>query len=356
MADANARTGAALLGALALWAANATATAAELQAYAGAVGGIASGSGGPFACATSGPTIGQGWFAGIALPTEGFAPCSLGGGIDNQIAPTGPLVAQQSVNALVGSGSFVGEAHARADYGRLGVSASGTMTGESTAATYREAAGFARFQDTLTLSAPGVAAGTAGTLDFAFLIDGMLKSVSKAPYTQQGDIALGIRVGSGVGNPARGPWYSFLATVVSDGTPFVRGGGTGMPGALVLGPGSLQGSAEVLSTANFGFVWGQPLDVEVAFFTSVSPCCFGTSLDASFMSTALLTGIAARANGTAVTAFSVASASGTAYGPAGLLPVPEPATTALWAVGLLALGLHAAPFRRRTPPPIRRPG
>ncbi|RZA16702.1 MAG: hypothetical protein EOP02_22630, partial [Proteobacteria bacterium] len=33
--------------------------AAELQAYAGAVGGIASGTG-PFACATSGPTIGSG--------------------------------------------------------------------------------------------------------------------------------------------------------------------------------------------------------------------------------------------------------------------------------------------------------
>lgn len=330
-----------------LAAAMAPAAAAELQAYAGAVGGIASGTGGPFVCSTSGPTIGQGWFAGITLPTEGFAACNLGGGIDNQTAATGPLFATQSVNSLVGGGSFSGQASARADYGRLGAAASGTMTGESTSATYRQTAGFARFQDTLTLSQPGIATGTPGTIDFAFLIDGVLKSTPKAPYTQQGDVALGIRVGSGVGNPARGPWYSFLATVVNDGTPFVRGGGTGLPGAFVLGPGSLQGSAEVLSTAGFGFTWGQPLEIEVAFYTSVSPCCFGTSLDASFLSTARLTGIVARANGQAVTSFSVASASGTLYGPGGVAAVPEPATAALWLAGVLVLTGRAALRRRR---------
>jgi hypothetical protein len=340
-----ARRGATLLAFLA--AAAGPAAAAELQAYAGAVGGIASGTGGPFACSTSGPTIGQGWFAGITLPTEGFAACNLSGGIDNQTAATGPLFATQSVNSLVGGGSFSGQASARADYGRLGAAASGTMTGASTSATYRQTAGFARFQDTLTLSQPGIATGTPGTIDFAFLIDGVLKSTPNAPYTQQGDVALGIRVGSGVGNPARGPWYSFLATVVNDGTPYVRGGGTGLPGAFILGPGSLQGSADVLSTAGFGFTWGQPLEIEVAFYTSVSPCCFGTSLEASFLSTARLTGIVARANGQAVTSFSVVSASGTLYGPGGVAAVPEPATAALWLVGVLAVASHAALRRRR---------
>lgn len=325
------------------------AAAAELQAYAGAVGGIASGTGGPFACATSGPTIGAGWFAGVSLPTEGFAACSLGGGIDNQIAASGPLTAVQSVNAPVGGGSFSGQAQARADYGRLGVAATGTMTGASTSSTYRQTAGFARFQDTLTLSQPGIATGTPGTVDFAFLIDGVLKSLPNAPYTQQGDIGLGIRVGSGVGNAARAPWFSFMATVVNDSIPYVRGGGTGLPGAFVLGPGSLQGSAQVLSTANFSFIWGQPFEVEVALTTSVSPCCFGSSLESSFMSTALLTGIAARANGLTITTFSVASASGTAYGPSGLLPVPEPASVALWLGGLLALGLHGHWRRSRHP-------
>lgn len=329
-----------------LCAASAPASAAELQAYAGAVGGIASGSGSVFACATSGPTIGNGWFAGVAIPTEGFAACNLGGGIQDKTAATGPLTAYQNVSAPVGGGSFVGEASARADYGRLGVAASGTMTGLSTSSTYRQTAGFARFQDTMTLSNPGVATGTAGSVDFAFLIDGVLKSLPNAPYSQQGDIALGIRVGSGVGNVGRGPWYSFLATVGDNGLPYVRGGSTGLPGAFVLGPGSLQGSAEVLSTANFDIRWGEAFEVEVALLTSVSPCCSGASLSSDFMSTALLTGISARAGGVAITDFSVLSASGTAYGPGGLLAVPEPATVALWSAGLLLLGLRGRVGRR----------
>jgi hypothetical protein len=322
----------------ALAAASPSALAAELQAYAGAVGGIASGTGSVFACATSGPTIGRGWFAGVAIPTEGFAACSLGGGIDDKTAPSGPLTAQQSVNAPVGGGSFVGEARARADYGRLGVAANGTMTGASTSFTYRQTAGFARFQDTLTLTNPGVATGTAGSVDFAFLIDGLLKSLPNAPYSQQGDIGLGIRVGNGVGNAAYGPWFSFMGTLVNDGTPYLRGGGTGLPGGFVLAPGSFQGSAEVLSTANFGIRWGEPFEVEVALLTSVSPCCHGSSLSSEFMSSALLTGISARAGSTAITDFSVLSASGTAYGPGGLLPVPEPASVVLWGGGLLLLG------------------
>jgi len=323
---------------LAALSASQPATASELQAYAGAVGGIASGSGGVFACATSGPTIGDGWFAGVALPTEGFAACNLGGGIENKLAAAGPLTAQASVAAPVGGGSFVGAASAKAGYGRLGVAASGTMTGESTPFTYRQTAGFARFQDTLTLSKAGIATGTVGSVDFAFLIDGLMKSQPNPPYTQQGDIALGIRVGSSVGNVSRAPWYSFMGTVINSELPYVRGGGSGMPGGFVLAPGSLQGSANVLSNANFEFRWGEPLEIEVALLTSVSPCCWGSSIDSSFISSAVLTGISARAGGVAVADFSVLSASGTGYGPGGLLPVPEPASVVLWSAGLLLLG------------------
>jgi hypothetical protein len=174
-------------------------------------------------------------------------------------------------------------------------------------------------------------------VDFAFLIDGMLGSLPHAPYSQQGDIALGIRVGSSVGNAARGPWYSFMGTVVNDGQPYLRGGSTGLPGSFVLSPGGFSGSADVLSTANFGIRWGEPFEVEVALLTLVTPCCYGSSLDSSFMSTARLSGITARADGVAVSDFSVQSASGTAYGPAGLLPVPEPSSALLWSAGLLWL-------------------
>lgn len=64
--------------------ASGAASAQALQAYAGAVAGVAQGTGGIFACATSGPTIGDGWFAGLRMPTEGFAGCNLQGGIQNQ--------------------------------------------------------------------------------------------------------------------------------------------------------------------------------------------------------------------------------------------------------------------------------
>ncbi|MET0517233.1 MAG: PEP-CTERM sorting domain-containing protein [Burkholderiaceae bacterium] len=310
-----------------------TAGAAELQAYAGAVAGVAQGSGSPFACATSGPTIGNGWFAGISLPTEGFAACHLAGGIDNQFASGGVLHAAQSATGTVEGGSFSGSSSAVAGFGRLGVAAEGLMTGGTSAFTYHQAAGFARFQDTLTLSNPLIATGTAGSVNFGFLIDGLLSSSPHPPYTQQADIALGLRVGGGSG----GPWTSFQATVINDGLPYVRGGSTGLPGSFVLGAGSLSGSADVLSTANFGFQWGVPFQLEVAFLTSVYPCCWGAAMAADFSSTAVMSAIVARANGLAVSDFTVASQSGTAYGAAGLLPVPEPASAWLLGAGALAL-------------------
>jgi hypothetical protein len=80
--------------------------------------------------------------------------------------------------------------------------------------------------------------------------------------------------------------------------------------------------------------------------TSVSPCCYGSSLESAFLSSAVLTGISARAGGVAVNDFSVLSASGTGYGPGGLLPVPEPASVALWCGGLLLLSLRRLSLRR----------
>src|ERR671921_778697 len=51
---------------------------AQLRANAGVVAGNAQ-FGPQFQCATSGPTIGPPWFAGLTLPTEGIAACGLSG-------------------------------------------------------------------------------------------------------------------------------------------------------------------------------------------------------------------------------------------------------------------------------------
>ncbi|MFZ5520290.1 MAG: hypothetical protein ACOZD0_03705 [Pseudomonadota bacterium] len=318
------------LAALAAGAIGQTAHGRELQAYAGVVAGIAQGSGGPFACATSGPTIGNGWFAGVSLPTEGFAGCNLGGGIDNRSALSGPLLAAQTGNGAVSGGSYSGSARARAGYWSLGVQADGTMTGATSPFTYHQSAAFARFADTLTLSAPGIATGTAGVIDFSFLIHGALSSLPNPPYTQQGDVALGIRVN---GKP-EGIWYAFNGTVINDGLPYVRGGASGLPGDLVLAPGSLSGSTSVRSTAGFAFQWGMPFDVEVALLVSVYPCCNGTTVSADYLHTAQLDGIRAGTAGGWVDGFTVVAESGATLGPQGLAPIPEPSAAALMLSGL----------------------
>lgn len=310
--------------------------AAGVRAYAGVVAGNASGSGG-FACATSGPTIAGPWFAGLVLPTEGYAGCNLAGAIDDKSAAAGTVVSTMSASGPMagGVGIFSGSADARAAVGALGVAAGGSASGGSSTFTYRQSAAFASFTDTWTLHSAGIAAGTAGSLDLGFLIHGSMTSASVAPYTQQADVALGIRF-----NGSAGVWDSYAATLINQNLPFVRGGSTGLPGGFTLAPGSLSGQALVTSSANFSFQWDVPFTVEVALRASASPCCYGTTQAIDFLSTATLAAVVARNGGQAVSDFSVATESGTAIGPNGLLPVPEPASSALWGAGIAALLLH----------------
>jgi hypothetical protein len=309
--------------------------AATVRAYAGAVVGTAQGSGGQFACATSGPTIGDGWGAGISLPTEGFAGCSLGGGITDHMSIAGPVTASQSATGPMSgnSGTATLAAASRAEFWSLGASASGTASGSTSSFNYHAASSFASFTDRLTLSKAGIADGTAGAVNFGFLIDGVMQSLSNAPFTQQMDARLGIRV------DGRFIWDAFRATVVNQGLPFVRGGSTGLPGQFVLGPGSLSGSALVDSTANFGIRWGVPFTVEVALMTDVHPCCLGTSQTADLLNTAVLRRIDAYGPGGAISGFQVTAESGALLSANGLTAaVPEPGTWALMAAGLLAVG------------------
>lgn len=319
--------------------ASGAASAQALQAYAGAVAGVAQGTG-PFACATSGPTIGDGWFAGLRMPTEGFAGCNLQGGIQNQTGTAGTLTATQTAAGSVSGGSYTGSAMARAGYWNLGAAAEGTMTGSTSAFTYHQSSAFARFSVPVTLTSTGIATGSPGQVNFRFLVEGLMSSLPNAPYTQQGDVRLGIRVN---GSPA-GTWNAFMGTVVNDGEPYLRGGSTGLPGGFVTAPGAFSGSAEVTTTANFAMQWGVPFEVEVALFTDVYPCCLGASITSDFSQTAALTGIEAYWQGGRVTDFTGTDAVGNVLGPNGVVPVPEPASTALVISGLVCV---AAMVRRQ---------
>jgi hypothetical protein len=314
---------------------NSSAFGAELEAYAGAVAGVAHGTGGPFACATSGATIPE-WSAGVDLPTEGFAACSLAGGIDDKIQAT-PVAALQNINAPVPSGTFSGSAGARADYGLLGVYANGSMTGAG--GGFAETAGFARFKDELTLSSPSVPAGTAGLVTFSFVVHGTMTNAPNLPYGQTLNTTLAVRVGG----PSGLIWPTFIADVYSNTDPYVRGGATGVPGTLVVAPLNVSGSTELTTTASFSFTWGSPFTVEAVLHALAPACCFGASLSSDFYNVTRLSGIhPSLTTGPEITDFTVTAGSGTHYTKDGVavvvVPVPAMPRGLAWVAAALLLG------------------
>jgi hypothetical protein len=323
---------------------NSPALGAELEAYAGAVAGRPSGQG-QFACATSGLTIPE-WSAGIDLPTEGFAACSLAGGIDDRIRPSGPVAALQSVSGPVPSGTFSGSASARADYGLLGVYANGNMTGAG--GFFSETAAFARFKDEMTISSPSVPAGTAGIVNFSFVMHGTMVNAPSMGYGQTLNTFLDVRVGGSSGLI----WPTFIADDYSNTTPYVRGGATGVPGTLVVALLNVSGSTELTTTGNFSFTWGVPFIVEAALDTRAPTCCFGASLTSDFYDVTRLSGIhPSLTTGPEITDFTVTSGSGTHYTAAGVsavvVPVPAMPRGLAWVAGALLLGAGVLRLRMR---------
>jgi hypothetical protein len=315
----------------------------EVRAYAGVVAGqVRIGPAPGFACATSGPTIGNGWSAGLRLPSEGIAACGLVGGTDDKVGAAGPLSSSFATSGpMAGSGTYSGTAQAQADYWKLGVATTGGATGGASTFIYRQAATFSYFSIDLTYNHPSIVIGTPGTTDFAFFVQGLMNSGSVAPYGQQEDVKLHMRVG-GVGN-----WGAFGVRLDNNALPFITGGSTGLPGSFVSGPGSLAGSATITSTANFNMQWGVPFTLEVALIGDGSPCCFGSTQSLDFLNNgATLAGIVATGpGGAAVNDFSVFTTAGPAVGPGGILPVPEPSTWWLMACGMA--GVAGAAARRR---------
>ena len=315
----------------------------QLRADAGVVAGNAA-IGPQLQCATSGPTIGAPWYAGISIPTEGIAACGLSGMIDDKTAAAGPISATAAASGpMAGSGTFTGTANARANYWNLGVSASATATGGSSGTTYRQAASYASFVDYVTFTSPTHANGTAGTTNFKFFIEGLMNSLPNAPYGQQGDVQFSLFINNIL-------WTAFAGTVSDNQLPYLRGGSTGIPGKFVSSPGAFIGSDSIETNANFQMIYGTPLRVEVALYTTVSPCCFGASMASDFYNSALLTGIDVYdAGGVKTNDFLAVGTSGIRVNAQGIIvdPVPpttttpEPATVALTLFGLVSLAAIA---------------
>jgi len=267
----------------------------------------------------------------------GNVACGYTGVTSDQTAATGPLLAQQTLApvALDLAGSrFQGAAGARAAYGSLGVSARGTLVGQTGGTTATVAVGAAFFQDTLSASSPHVAPSAPGFVRYVFSVDGQLS----ASAAQHGLASLQLNL-----QQAAGPVFGLArlaaeAPALGTVSAIDRGAGT-----WLLGAGTVAGAGDFGSTVHVPFfgdvdlpmVWGAPWAVQVGLLAST-----GRSADASFLASARLVDIQLFDGAhQRITDATLSAASGTDYLAAAA--VPEPGRAALCLGGLAVLALRA---------------
>lgn len=299
------------------------ARAGSIEAFAGTVGGTAT------SCSTFGPPSPISFFGspgfGIGINGNGISDCGLQGSLVDNIAAFGPVTAANSVNASYSGGNFAGTANAVSNYGVVGASSHGVVTGFTS--TEDEAAGAGLWTDTLTIN--GGTPFTQGSVKYTFTIDGSLNSGSNPPFTSQVLAGLGLQQGSFF----QGNIFTSSASSGSTGTIL---GNTSYPG-FTMGSGTVSGSGTFASVP-INFIFGVPFTLEVGLYAEAFPATGSTS-DANFLATAGLTGIQVLdASGAPLTDFTIVSGSGAQYGASGLISdpaAPEPAT--VWLAGCCIL-------------------
>lgn len=313
-----------------------------LDAYVLTAGGnSAFGAGsGPFSCSTFAPDSRAALFGRtfeIGLPTDGSI-CGVAGDSRTIKAAAG----QPQVAATLGVGfgapsdprSFTGSAQARAGFGNLGVKAVSSYTGTSDSSLVVGSQAGARQVDTLTLHG---GSGN-GTYRASITLDGSLFNVGRTDSEIEFDYWAGA-----------GPMLMAFRITNSRGTVGLYANGafqSALPGMATTGDLASGITVAGATTVSFDvpIVFGVAQDIGFSLWASTLPSSnvgllTASGGDASFFTSARLTGIQVLdSSGASVADFTITSASGTLYGPGGVMAVPEPSAALMLCAGLLWLG------------------
>lgn len=251
------------------------------------------------------------------------------------------------------SWNYSGSTAVQAQYGQLKSGSHALHQGGSTNSTVNMAESYGIMSDTFTVTSPGAANGTNGTMRIGMTLDGTLSVVGT------GRAGIVFRYGYGGSNPVLnrylletaadifgngfsiyGP-HSYLGSFVTPpGFAYNIGpvNGVGQPSFITFG------GAETLF-ADVPIVYGTSIDVRFGLYTFTGIGNGNGNMDVDFYNTATMTSIEMRdSGGNPVSTFSIASGSGTFYDANGaqlaqFTAAPEPATLGLLASGLLTGGL-----------------
>jgi hypothetical protein len=314
--------------------------ASSLQVYAGVVAGTNTCSSGGATPVAITSFFGSDTAAfGLPLTGNGISSCGLSGQINNLTLSAGPLNTAYNLNnaGYVTGASFSGSAAGFANYGVVGVSASGTLSGAAGGTGLAESVAFGIASDTLNI--PGMGSGF---IAFDFTYTGSM-TIGNPSNGGTGVSQVEVQLGNTSQEILRAGLSG--TSVGVEGEEFVPGLGETAFGQPV--PGCVIGSGTYTCT-NATFQ-----SSELPFDSAMMPTfAFGliTSLQANESQTitsdppnVTLTGIQVYdANGNPISDFTIQSGSGAVYGADGIesepANAPEPSTFLMAGLALVTAG------------------